>query len=145
LSISKSFTYEDEHHVNTEFVKHVDEDERLRRARLFLQGTRFLTNYANQARNATTGEPQKAFIVLDTRLSRKASRYFDMSEAERENLLSELDARNAVYFFGDDTNTDGNSVHEAYEEARANIDSLFDPSNGAEPVPFSEFVERSNA
>lgn len=145
LSVSKAFTYEDERHVKTDFFKHVDENERLRRARLFLNGTRFLTNYANQARNATTGEPQKAFIVLDTRLSRKAARYFDMTEAERENLFDELGARGATYFLGDDTTTEGRSVHEAYEDALGKIDSLFDPTDGAEPVSFKEFTEQANA
>lgn len=149
LSVSKAFTYQDdrttEQHVKTEYVKHVDEAERLRRARLFLDGTRFLTDYANQARNATTGEPQKAFIVLDTRLSRKASRYFDMTDAERENLKAELDARGATYFFGDDTTTDGLSVHTAYEAALAEIEGLYDPTDGADPVPFEKFAEQADA
>ncbi len=145
LSISKAFTYDGERHVKTEYVKHVDEAERLRRARLFLNGTRFLTDYANQARNATTGEPQKVFIVLDTRLSRKSARYFEMSEAEQANLAAELDARGALHFFGDDTTTDGYSVHEAYEAALAEIDGLFDPTDGAEPVPFADFAEQADA
>jgi CRISPR-associated protein Cst2 len=145
LSVSKAFAYEEERHVKTEYVKHVDEAERLRRTRLFLDGTRFLTDYANQARNATTGEPQKAFIVLDTRLSRKASRYFDMTEAERKNLKAELKARGATYFYGDDTTTDGRSVHEAYEAALGEIESLFDPTGGAAPVPFEEFAKQADA
>ncbi|WP_022835068.1 type I-PGING CRISPR-associated protein Cas7/Csp1 [Salisaeta longa] len=145
LSVSKAFTYEDERHIKTEYVKHVDNSERQRRARLFLEATRFLTDYANQARNATTGEPQKALIVLDTRLSRKAARYFDMSKAEQENLKAELKARGATYFFGDDTTTDGPSVHEAYQAALDAIDSLFDPTDGADPVPFEEFAEQADA
>lgn len=145
LSVSKAYTYEEEHHVDTEHFKHVDEQERRRRARLFLDGTRFLTNYANQARNATTGEPQKAFVVLDTRLSRKAARYFDMTEAERKNLKAELDARDASYFLGDDTTTEGHSVHEAYESALDELDGLFDPTGGAEPVSFDEFTEQAHA
>ena len=145
LSVSKAFTYEDERHVNTEYVKHVDEPERLRRAKLFLEGTRFLTDYANQARNATTGEPQKVLIVLDTRLSRKASRFFEMTDAEQENLLAELDARGAAHFLGDDTTTDGHSVHEAYEAALQEIEGLFDPTDGAAPVPFAEFAEQADA
>lgn len=145
LSVSKAFEYEEERHVKTRYVKHADEEERQRRARLFLEGTRFLTDYANQARNATTGEPQKALIVLDTRLSRKASRYFDMTDAERENLIAELDARGATYFLGDDTTTDGHSVHEAYEAALDEIDGLFDPTGGAEPVPFESYAEQAES
>lgn len=148
LSISKRFQYKEEGdddgrwHVDTIRVKHVKEDERIRRAKLFLESTRFLTDYANQARNATTGEPQKAFIVLDTRLSRKASRYFDMTDAERENLTRELDARNATYFFGDDTTAEGHNVLEAYEEAKKEMDSLYDPSEKG-PEPFESFAEEN--
>jgi CRISPR-associated protein Cst2 len=145
LSVSKAFTYEEERHVETEYVKHVEEAERLRRARLFLEATRFLNDYANQARNATTGEPQKVLIVLDSRLSRKASRYFDMSDAEQENLFAELDARDAEYFHGDDTTTDGHSVFEAYDAAADEMSSLFDPTEGAEPVPFDEFAQQVEA
>jgi CRISPR-associated protein Cst2 len=145
LSVSKAYTYEEERHVDTTYYKHVDEEERQRRARLFLNGTRFLTNYANQARNATTGEPQKALLVLDTRLSRKASRYFDMTEAEKENLMAELDGRGATYFFGDDTTTEGRSVHEAYEAATDELGQLFDPTDGADPVSFDTFTEQANA
>jgi len=83
--------------------------------------------------------------VLDTRLSRKASRYFDMTDAERENLIAELDARGATYFLGDDTTTDGHSVHEAYEAALDEIDGLFDPTGGAEPVPFESYAEQAES
>ncbi|MDZ7693037.1 MAG: type I-PGING CRISPR-associated protein Cas7/Csp1 [Balneolaceae bacterium] len=143
LSISKAFNYEDERHVETKYVKHVDQDERLRRANLFLEATRYLTDYANQARNATTGEPQKVLIVLDTRLSRKAARFFEMSETEQKNLIKELDARDAQYFLGDDTTEDGLTVFEAYEQATKAIETLYDPTpEGEEPVPFESFAEK---
>jgi CRISPR-associated protein Cst2 len=145
LSVSKAFTYEDERHVKTQYVKHVKDAERLRRARLFLEATRFLNDYANQARKAITGEPQKALIVLDTRLSRKAARYFSMSEAEQENLRRELKARDAAVFFGDDTTTDGHSVFDAYSAALDAMKGLFDPSGGADPVPFSGYAEKAEA
>lgn len=142
LSISKGFRYEDERHVKTDYVKHVDDNERQRRAILFLEGTKYLTDYANQARNATTGEPQKVLIVLDNRLSRKGGRYFEMTEIERKNFLKELDARNVKYFIGDDTTEEGLTVFEAYEEAVQNLQSLADPTNGADPVPFEKFAEQ---
>ena len=141
LSVSKHFTYEDERHVNTEYVKHVSEDERVRRAHLFLDSTRSLTDYANQARNATSGEPQKVLIVLDTRLSRKAARYFQMEDAEQQNFQAELKARDATVFFGDDTTAGGLGVHEAYSEAMDALESLYDPTGGADPVPFADFQE----
>jgi CRISPR-associated protein Cst2 len=123
LSTSKRYTYEatseDERglHVGTERVRHVDPGERERRARLFLRATRFPSAYASQARNATTGEPQKVFIVLDTRLSRKGGRYFAMDDTEQQRLKDELDERGADYFEGDDTDTDADSVESAHSDA----------------------------
>ena len=70
LSITKIFTYEGEYHVSTEFAKHVNETERKRRVKLFLESTRSMTDFANQARNAVSGEPQKELIVFDNKLSR---------------------------------------------------------------------------
>lgn len=138
VGLTKQFRYDDEKHVATEYTKHVSDDERKRRARLALDATRSLTDYANQARNATSGEPQQVLIVLDTKLSRKAARYFapETTDAERTNLLKELDARGALLFHGDDTTADGDSVHEAYEKALKALDehALYDPSHGAEPV-----------
>lgn len=142
LSISKWPNYVDELHVETNYVKHVSEEERIRRARLFLEATQYLTDYANQARNATSGEPQKVLIVLDNRLSRKAARYFEMSEVEKKNYQKELDARNLEYFFGDDTTEGGLIVFEAYEKASRSLESLYDPTGGAVPVSFQQFVEQ---
>lgn len=143
LSVSKKFTYEDERHVKTEYVKHVSDEERLRRANLFLGGTRYLTDYANQARHATSGEPQKVLIILDGRLSRKAARFFEMNEIEQKNLIKELKARDATYFRGDDTTEEGLTVFEAYEKAGSAIESLYDPTpEGAEPVLFESFAQQ---
>ena len=74
-----------------------------------------MNDYANQARNAVCGEPQQVIIVFDNILSRKASRYFEAGETERENILKELDERGAQYFIGDDRTE--NSVLKAYNEA----------------------------
>ena len=141
VSIRKRFRYSGEKHVETQFVKHVDEAERKRRIRLALESTGSLTDYANNARNATSGEPQQVLIVFDTRLSRKASRYFGAGEAERANILKELDGRGAVYYLGDDTTADGDSVAEVYQKAldflAANM--LYDPTDGAEPMTTAEF------
>ncbi len=144
VSIRRRCTYEKEMHLKTEYVKHVPEAERKRRIRLALESTGVLTEYANNARNATSGEPQKVLIVFDTRLSRKASRYFTGSEIERKNLLSELEKRGAVCFFGDDTRDDGDSVADAYEKALAFLDAndLYDPAGGDEHVITTEEFER---
>lgn len=141
LGISKAFEYQNEFHLNTKFFKHISEVERQRRVNLFLEATRSLNDYANQARNAISGEPQKVLIVFDEKLSRKAARYFTASETEKNNILTELDARGAIYFLGDDTKpaeknesgeTANYSVYSAYQKALEFLEqeenTLYDPS-----------------
>ncbi|MEN6453200.1 MAG: type I-PGING CRISPR-associated protein Cas7/Csp1 [Prolixibacteraceae bacterium] len=134
LSISKAFKYENSFNLGTKYFKHADNNERKRRARLYLEATKSMNDYASQARNAVSGEPQKVLIVFDTILSRKASRYFVASEQEQRNILTELDARSAKYFIGDDTTE--NSVHTAYQNALKYLseNSLYDPSKEESPV-----------
>jgi len=138
LSISKAFKYKSSFNLGTKYFKHADDTERKRRARLYLEATKSMNDYANQARNAVSGEPQKVLIVFDTILSRKASRYFVVGEQEQKNILAEIKARNAEYFLGDDTTA--NSVHKAYEEAIKYLseNSIYDPSEGAEVVTFKQ-------
>lgn len=141
VSIRKRYRYEKEMHLSTECVKHVDEIERKRRIALALEATASLTDYANQARNAVSGEPQKVLIVFDTKLSRKASRYFRALETEQANIKSELDKRGAIYFFGDDTAANADSVMTAYEKASGflSANTLFDPTDGAAPITTEQF------
>lgn len=138
LSISKAYKYEGGFNIETKYFKHATDEERKRRARLYLEATKSMNDYASQARNAVSGEPQKVLIVFDTVLSRKASRYFVAGGQEQKNILSELDARNAVYFFGDDA-TEA-SVYLAYSKALEfllnNENTLYDPSNNGEVVTF---------
>lgn len=115
LSISKGYEYENSFCVKTNYHKHAVEAERKRRAELYLKATMRMNDYANQARNAVCGEPQQVFIVFDSDLSRKASRYFVASETERTNIIKELDARGAKYFIGDDKKE--YSVFDAYKDA----------------------------
>ena len=115
LSISKDYNYEKSFNVGTIYFKHATEAERKRRAELYLNATRLMNDYANQARNAVCGEPQQVIIVFDTILSRKASRYYEAGETERANIIKELDERGAQYFIGDDRTE--NSVLKAYNEA----------------------------
>jgi CRISPR-associated protein Cst2 len=120
VGITKLFEYDKEAHIGTSFEDHLANkpNERKRRIVMFLDATRSMTDYANQARNATTGEPQKVLIVLDNKMSRKASRYFSStSDIEKERILLELSSRNAVYFLGDDTDANVMSVNEAYQKA----------------------------
>jgi len=147
LSTSKRYTYEATEdggrglHVDTEYVRHADPDERMRRVRLFLDATRYLNAYASQARNAVTGEPQKVFIVLDTRLSRKAARYFAMNETEQGRLKEELDERGAEFFEGDDTDPDANSVQDAYENAVAALDAEGITDRGEKTMDYADTFE----
>lgn len=139
LSISKAFKYEKSFNLGTKYFKHADDNERKRRARLYLEATKSMNDYASQARNAVSGEPQKVLIVFDTILSRKACRYFVAGEQEQKNILAELEARDAKYFIGDDTKE--KSVYKAYEEAldflKAN--TLYDPAGKeAKVVTFEE-------
>lgn len=129
--ISKAFKYEDKFHINTKFFKHINEVERRRRVQLFMEATRSMNDYANQARNAVSGEPQKVLIVLDPKMSRKASRFFTAGEVEQANILKELEARGAKYFIGDDTQGE-TSVYAAYEAALNYFEQhceLYDPSD----------------
>ncbi len=141
VSIRQRSVYENEMHIRTEYIKHVTEEERKRRIQLALEGTSSLTEYANNARNATSGEPQQVLIAFDTKLSRKASRYFQASDIERANILKELAARGATYFFGDDTAEGKDSVADAYSKALAFLkeNELFDPTNGAAPMTTEQF------
>lgn len=135
LSISKKFTYQNGFHIETEYVKHVTDEERKRRVRLFLEATRSMTDYANEARNAVTGEPQKVLIVFDTKMSRKACRYFESNENEQKNILAELDERNTFHIAGDDTNGEA-SVGKAYKAAMEELEksTLFNPAGGDDTV-----------
>lgn len=117
LSLAKTFKYEKEFHIETITHKFAIEAERKRRVRLFLNATRMMNDYANQARNAVCGEPQKVLIVFAPSLSRKASRYFSANENERKNILKELAQREAIYFLGDDTEVENMSVADAYAAA----------------------------
>ena len=138
LSISKAFIYEKSFNIGTKYFKHADDAERKRRARLYLEATRLMNDYASQARNAVSGEPQKVLIIFDTILSRKASRYYVASEQEQNNILAELDTRKAKYFIGDDTTE--KSVNKAYNEALEFLASneLYDPAKGNEVVTFEQ-------
>ncbi|RCW32765.1 type I-PGING CRISPR-associated protein Cas7/Csp1 [Marinilabilia salmonicolor] len=138
LSVSKAFKYESGFNIDTNYFKHATDNERKRRARLYLEGTRYMNDYASQARNAVSGEPQKVIIVFDPNLGRKASRYFVTEQQEQKNILAELDAKGAKYFIGDDKTE--KSVYQAYDEALKFLEEndLFDPSNGAEVKTFEE-------
>lgn len=139
VGTSKAFEYKDEKHTSTKFFKHIENEEKKRRVELFIEATNSMTDYANQARNAVSAEPQKVLIVFDSKLSRKAARYFAGNEKEKENILKELDARGAKYFLGDDTQGDM-SVYDAYQKANSFLEAneLYDPASDEEVKTFEE-------
>lgn len=124
VGVVKEYNYEDEYHVATKYRSEISDAEHRRRIRLFLEGTSFMSDFANQARNAVSGEPHKVLIVLDTKMSRKAVRYYqpETTEPERNNILEELTDRGALVFLGDDTAKDGLSVAKAYRLALAALE-----------------------
>jgi len=142
LSISKAFEYKEGFNIGTKYFKHADDVERKRRAILFLEGTKYMNDYASQARNAVSGEPQKVLIVFDSSFSRKASRYFIAEEQEQKNILAELKDKEAKYFLGDDKTEE--SVQKAYNNALTFLkkNSLSDPSNSGDIVTFQEAFGR---
>lgn len=104
VGVSKVFRYENNFHINSEYIQHTTNDERKRRVKLFIEATRMMNDYANQARNAISGEPQQVLIVFDSKMSRKASRFFVADDIEKANILAELKERNGEnsYFYGND-------------------------------------------
>ena len=143
LSIHKAYTYDGSFHISTQYFKFATEVERKRRVKLFLEATRSMNDYSNQARNAISGEPQKVLIVFDTKMSRKASRYFAAkSDTERTNLLAELTDRQAQHWIGDDKTE--KSVLRAYQDAFGVLSNegttLYDPSDGALQITYAQFL-----
>lgn len=146
LSISKAFKYEGEFNIGAKYFKHADDTERKRRARLYLEGTRYMNDYASQARNAVSGEPQKVLIVFDENLGRKAARYFSSdNEQEQKNIIAELESKGAKFFIGDDKTE--NSVYKAYGDALEFLKSneLYDPAENEKVVTFAKAFENGKA
>ena len=133
VGMKKVYEYNNEYHVGTKHQSEISDDEHARRVKLFLVSTGAMTDFANQARNAVSGEPHKVLIVLDTRHSRKAVRYFqeETTDEERLNILKELKSRDALVFIGDDTTSDGDTVAEAYAKAMKELEStqLYRPAH----------------
>lgn len=131
VGVSKVFHYNENFSIGSSYIQHVTNEERKRRAKLYIEATKMMNDYANQARNAVSGEPQQVLIVFDTKMSRKASRYFVAGEREKTNILEELKERGSQYFFGDDIQ--GNkSVATAYKEAQEFLETnqLYNPCGG---------------
>ena len=132
VGVVKEYTYEDEYHVSTKYDSKIEPKEHTRRVKLFLESTGSMTDFANQSRNAVSGEPNKVLIVLDPKMSRKAVRYFKSatSDIEKKNILAELRGRGALVFEGDDTTDTGLTVAQAFAEALAALEenNLYRPN-----------------
>jgi CRISPR-associated protein Cst2 len=120
LSTSQFFEYDKTKHLKTIFYKHVDEVERKKRARLFIESTSKIEGFANESRNAVVNAPTKVFISFADDL--EFIKYFDMTEMEQKNLKRKLDSCGVTYFIGD--NNSEYSVHDAYTDALKKFDEL---------------------
>ncbi|NJC25691.1 type I-PGING CRISPR-associated protein Cas7/Csp1 [Neolewinella antarctica] len=131
VGTTKKFEYVNEAHLSTNYEHHINDEEHRRRVELFLAATNSMTDYANQARNAVSGEPHRVLIVLDPGMSRKAIHYFTVGEARQENILRELEQRGATYFLGNDSDSNA-SVYDAYQKANAAVAkaNLYRPTAG---------------
>ncbi len=133
VGMQKLYQYNNEYHVGTTYQADINDKEHARRVKLFLESTGAMTDFANQARNAVSGEPHKVLIVLDTKHSRKAVRYFqeETTDTEKANIINELEQRGALVFLGDDTATSGDSVAGAYSKALKALEDnkLYRPSH----------------
>jgi len=99
--------------ISEHYIKHVDETERKRRVRLFIEATSQLIGLANQARNAVVNTPEKVFIAFDEVGS--FVKFFEMDQNRQSDYLSDLNTRKIKYFIGDNKKVEsGFSVREAY-------------------------------
>lgn len=145
LSVTENPEYPNNYNVIVNYDGHgISKAERMRRAKLFLQATAMMNDYANQARNAVCGEPRQVIIVFDTIASRKAMRYLEANDIEKNNIKAELDARDANYWIGDDTTAE--SVFKAYQSAYQELKSstLYDPVIDREENEESNIESTSN-
>jgi len=120
LSSTNYFTYTDGKHLSTISYKHVDEDERKRRAELFILATQYLEGWANQSRNAVENSPKDVFISFNT--NSEHIDFFNLSDKQRENLLKKLDSNNVKYFIGSDDSDF--SVDDAYKAAKQHLSTI---------------------
>lgn len=101
-------------------VSHLPEDRRKKRVINIVKCFYFLNSFANQTRNAVNGSPNLVMIVLDPMHSRKAFDYWEGDDNVKQSIVSELNARGAKYFIGDDAKKYSKlSASEAYDQAIA--------------------------
>ena len=149
----KTHTYTKGHHLDSKFHRHISDGERHRRIKLAIEATNSLTDYANNARNATSAEPNRVLIVLDTKISRKLVRFFEdgTTDVEKERMIEEVQDRKGMVIFGDDRG-DGDeknlSVSKAYNTALEALVStenkIYNPAEG-NVITTEEFEQLNSA
>jgi CRISPR-associated protein Cst2 len=109
---------------NNRFVyeRLIDEDEKLRRNKLFLQATSCLTHFAQQSTKLVNASPSEVFIVMETENRPKGMDYMQMTKIQRDNYLSELIDRGITFFYGNDNLENCDSVYVTYKKALAYLD-----------------------
>lgn len=111
LSSTEYFNYKDGKHLSSVRYKHVTEEERKRRASMYILSTSQLEGWANQSRNAISNIPKKVFIAFNT--DNQFIDYFKLSESEQNSIKKMLDYKNVKYFIG----VGYEEVYKAYESA----------------------------
>lgn len=143
LSTVKHFEYIDNKHVANYNIKMVDENERKRRLKLFLNASNEL-EFSNSSRSKNNTYPERVFIVFDIKKDGRYIKYYDMNDNARKSYIADLELRNAKYFIGDNT-IDSNempTVSDAYREAYKYLETaeLVDLSD--ELLSHEEFGEK---
>ncbi len=85
--------------ISKTWNREIDEEERRRRVWLFVEAFGYMTDFANQSRNAFSAAPVEVIICFDPIYNHKVTKYFTCSEIEQKRLLAELDDRGAKYSF----------------------------------------------
>jgi len=120
LSASEYFTYSDGRNLSSVMYNHVDEVERLRRVRMYIDSTKFLEGWANQSRNAIVNTPIEVFISFNT--NSEFINYYNLNNTQRASLLKRLDNDGIRYFIGSDDSE--YSVSDAYNDALLYLNSV---------------------
>ena len=128
LSTTEYFNFDEANKfVSRVYTKHVSEEERKKRAEMFLRGTSYLLGLANQSRNAVQNTPERVFICFSDKM--KFVKFFELSEESQAKMLADLDSNNITYFLGGD----------GYEMS---VDSAY--SAAVEYLSTNELVDLSN-
>jgi CRISPR-associated protein Cst2 len=130
LSSTERCVYDGGRNLKRYIEKHVSEDERVRRAHMYIDATNNLKGMANQTSHMVDSTAQEVFIVFNHDVNSRHINFFRMSETEKSNYLRRLNKKGVKYFYGN--NNEEFSVDDAYDAAHEYLSDveLLDLSNG---------------